>query len=134
MAIRHVVTIQVAPGKSAQFARAFTALQVLTEQEEGCEQYELFQSLDDPNKMVILERWASRLLLDKHMDGERERNSHLIEAVVALWAPGTTPTIEHFEAENWNLYGIRLVLSRTGLEHAPNSAGARTRCGMFGWV
>jgi quinol monooxygenase YgiN len=64
MAIRHVVTIQVAPGKAAGFTSAFKALQVVAQQEEGCEQYELFQSLDDPDKMVMLERWASQELLD----------------------------------------------------------------------
>ena len=38
MAIRHVVTIEVAPGKAADFASAFNALQAIAEQEEGCEQ------------------------------------------------------------------------------------------------
>jgi quinol monooxygenase YgiN len=73
MAIRHVVTIQVAPGKAADFASAFTALQAIAQQEEGCEQYELFQSLDDPDRVVLLERWASQALLDKHMEAERTR-------------------------------------------------------------
>jgi len=31
------------------------------------------------------------------MQAERTRNSAPIEAVAALWAPGTTPTIERFE-------------------------------------
>jgi quinol monooxygenase YgiN len=97
MALRHVVTIQVAPGKAADFAGAFKALQAIAQQEEGCEQYELFQSVDDPDKVVLLERWASQTLLDKHMEAERTRNRSPIDAVVALWAPGTTPTIERFE-------------------------------------
>jgi quinol monooxygenase YgiN len=97
MAIRHVVTIQVAPGKAADLAGAFKALQAIAQQEEGCEQYELFQSLDDPDKVVLLERWASQELLDKHMEAERTRNASPVGAVVALWAPGTTPSIERFE-------------------------------------
>jgi quinol monooxygenase YgiN len=97
MAIRHVVTIQVAPGKAADFASAFTALQAIAQQEEGCEQYELFQSLDDPDRVVLLERWASQALLDKHMEAERTRNRSPVDALVALWAPGITPTIERFE-------------------------------------
>jgi quinol monooxygenase YgiN len=97
MAIRHVVTIQVAAGKAAGFTRAFKALQGAAQQEEGCEQDELFQSLDDPDKMVMLERWASQELLDKHMEAERTRNSSLIDALVALWAPGVTPTVERFQ-------------------------------------
>jgi quinol monooxygenase YgiN len=97
MAIRHVVTIQVAPGKAADFAGAFKALQAIAQQEEGCEQYELFQSLDEPDKVVLLERWASQELLDKHMETEGTSNAAPVDALVALWAPGTTPSIERFE-------------------------------------
>ncbi|HZC72357.1 MAG TPA: antibiotic biosynthesis monooxygenase family protein [Jatrophihabitans sp.] len=97
MPIRHVVTIQVAPGRAADFADAFKALQAIALQEEGCEQYELFQSFADPDKVVLLERWASQELLERHMAAERTRNVAPIEAVVALWAPGTTPTIERYE-------------------------------------
>jgi quinol monooxygenase YgiN len=97
MAIRHVVTIQVAPGRAGDFASAFKVLQGIAQQEEGCEQYELFQSLDDPDKVVLLERWASQASLDKHMEAERTRNASAIDALIALWAPGVTPTIERFE-------------------------------------
>jgi quinol monooxygenase YgiN len=97
MAIRHVVTIQVAPGRAGDFASAFKVLQAIAQQEEGCEQYELFQSLDDPDKVVLLERWASQTLLDKHMEAERTRNASAIGALVALWAPGVTPTVERSE-------------------------------------
>src|SRR2546430_4714900 len=97
MAVRHIVTIQVAPGKAADFARAFKALQEVTLAEQGCEQYELFQSLDDPDRMVMLERWSSQELLERHMAAERSSNSSLIDPIVALWAPGTTPTVERFE-------------------------------------
>lgn len=97
MAIRHVVTIQVAAGKAADFANAFKALQAAARQEDGCEQYELFHSLDDPDKLVILERWASQELLDKHMAAERTINAALIDPLIALWAPGLTPTVERFE-------------------------------------
>ena len=97
MAIRHVVTIQVAPGRAGDFLSAFKALQEIAQREEGCEQYELFQSLDDPDKVVLLERWASQTLLERHMEAERTRNSSAIDALVALWAPGVTPSIERFE-------------------------------------
>lgn len=94
MAIRHVVTIQVAPGKAAEFAAEFDTLRARVKQDEGCEQYELFQSFDDPDKVVILERWTNEELLAKHMQAE---NNPAVDAVVALWAPGSTPTIERFE-------------------------------------
>lgn len=74
MAVRHVVTIQVAPGRADDFTSVFRALQAIAQQQEGCEQYELFQSLDEPEKLVLLERWASQDLLDIHMEPERTRN------------------------------------------------------------
>jgi quinol monooxygenase YgiN len=98
MAIRHVVTIQVAPGKAAEFTDVFKTLQLIALQEQGCEQYELFRSVDDPEKVVLLERWTSQALLDRHREAERTRNAAAIDALVALWAPGTTPTIERFDA------------------------------------
>lgn len=98
MAIRHLVTIQVAPRRADDFARAFKAVQATAQQEDGCEQYELFRSIDDPEKVVLLERWSSQELLDKHMEAERTRNRSAIDALVALWAPGVNPSIERFEA------------------------------------
>jgi quinol monooxygenase YgiN len=98
MAIRHVVTIQVAPGKAAEFADAMKAVQTIALQEQGCEQYELFRSVDDPHRVVLLERWASQALLDRHMAAERTRNAAAIDTLVTLWAPGSTPTVERFEA------------------------------------
>jgi quinol monooxygenase YgiN len=99
VAIRHVITIQVAPGKAADFARVFEVVQAIASQDEGCEQYELFQSLDTPDRLVLLERWASQELLDKHMEAEHSRDPAPINALMALMAPGTTPQIERFEAD-----------------------------------
>jgi quinol monooxygenase YgiN len=95
---RHSTTCRiVAPGRADDFASAFTGMQATARKEEGCEQYELFQSLDEPEKLVLLERWASQELLDKHMEAERTRNRSAVDALVALWAPGITPTIERFD-------------------------------------
>jgi quinol monooxygenase YgiN len=97
VAIRHVITIRVAPGRAADFAAAFKHVQATAREEEGCEQYELFQSVDDPDTVVLLERWTSQELLERHMEAERSRDSAAMDALVALWAPGLTPTIERFE-------------------------------------
>ncbi|MCX4094388.1 putative quinol monooxygenase [Nocardia sp. alder85J] len=97
MAIRHIVTIRVASGRAAEFTAAFDALRAVTLPEPGCEQYELFQSHSDPDILVILERWTDRELLHRHMTGERDGNAALVDALVRLWAPGTTPQVEQFE-------------------------------------
>jgi quinol monooxygenase YgiN len=99
MAIHHVVTIRVASGRLDEFVQAFKVLQATTLQEAGCEQYELFQSVDDADRVVLLERWASHEQLDAHMAAERAANSAAVDALIALWAPGTTPTIERFETD-----------------------------------
>jgi quinol monooxygenase YgiN len=97
VAIRHVITIRVAPGRAAEFAGAFQAVRDTALAEEGCEQYELFRSCDDPDTLVLLERWASQELLDRHMAAERGRDPAVMDALVALWAPGVTPTLERYE-------------------------------------
>ena len=99
MAIRHVITIRVAPGKAADFARAFTVVQAMASQDEGCEHYELSQSLDAPDRLVLLERWANQELLDKHMEAEHSRDPAPINALMSLMAPGARPHIERFEAD-----------------------------------
>jgi heme-degrading monooxygenase HmoA len=96
MAIRHVVTIQVARGKAASFASAFKPLQVVTRQEEGCQRYELFQSLDDPDKMVMLERWPARSCSTAIWRRSAPITLRSLTPL-ALWAPGITPTVERFE-------------------------------------
>jgi quinol monooxygenase YgiN len=97
MAIRHIVTIQAAAGRSRDFNRAFEDLRAVALSEAGCEQYELFQSVGAPNKMVILERWGSLELLAAHMLADRTANMVLVNAIIALWEPGSTPTVERFE-------------------------------------
>jgi len=97
MAIRHVITIQVAPGRAADFSSAFQVVPASAYQEAGCEQYELFQSLDVIDKLVLLERWSSQELLDAHMERERAPGPSPVDALVALWAPGVPPVIERFE-------------------------------------
>src|SRR5437016_2319453 len=99
MAIHHVVTIRVAAGRAGDSDGAFKALQAVVRQEEGCERYELFQSLDDPDTLVILESWASQDLLDRHQEAERTGYGSLIGPLLALWAPGVTPTVERYETD-----------------------------------
>jgi quinol monooxygenase YgiN len=99
MAVRLVVTFTAQPGRAADFVEAWRDRVAEVRREPGCEQYELFQSLDDPDRVVILERWASQALLERHMQAERTGDSSVIDALVALWAPGTTPTIERYEVD-----------------------------------
>ncbi|HJU19739.1 MAG TPA: antibiotic biosynthesis monooxygenase family protein [Stellaceae bacterium] len=66
MAVRLVVMIQAAPGKGAELAEAYRARCRDCMKEPGCEQFEVFRSALDPDRLVLLERWADQAALDAH--------------------------------------------------------------------
>ena len=66
MAIRLVVTITAQPGKGAQLAQAYKGRCAEVMKEPGCEQFEVFQSAVNPDRLTLLERWADQASLDAH--------------------------------------------------------------------
>ena len=66
MSVRLVVTIAAAPGKGAELAQAMKARCAVSRQDAGCEQFEVFQSALDPDKLVLLELWKDQAALDAH--------------------------------------------------------------------
>ena len=66
MAIRLVVSITAAPGKGAELAQAYEARCTQVMQEPGCEQFEVFQSVLNPDRFTLLERWTDQSALDTH--------------------------------------------------------------------
>ena len=66
MAIRLVVTITAAPGKGAELAQAYKTRCAEAMQEPGCEQFEIFQGIADPDRLTLLERWADKAALEVH--------------------------------------------------------------------
>jgi quinol monooxygenase YgiN len=73
MAIRLVVTITAAPGKGAQLAQAYKARCAEAMQEPGCEQFEVFQSVVNPDRLTLLERWKDQAALDEHAEVNKTR-------------------------------------------------------------
>jgi len=66
MAVRLIVTITAAPGKGAELAAAFRPRCGEIMNEPGCEQFEVFQSAVNPDKLALLERWSDQESLDAH--------------------------------------------------------------------
>ena len=66
MAIRLVVTINAAPGKGAELALAYKSRCTQIMQEPGCEQFEVFQSVLNADRLTLLERWVDQAALDAH--------------------------------------------------------------------
>jgi len=59
------------------------------EQEPGCQQFEVFQSALNPDKLVVLELWADHAALDAHAQLNTTRPPNL--ALANLRADGVRP-------------------------------------------
>ena len=66
MSVRLVITFTASPGKGGELAQAMEARCAEVQKEPGCEQFEAYQSVADPDKIVLLERWADQEALDAH--------------------------------------------------------------------
>ena len=66
MSIRLLVTITAAPGKGAELAKAYGPRCAEVMKEPGCEQFEVFQSVVNPDRLALLECWADQAALDAH--------------------------------------------------------------------
>jgi quinol monooxygenase YgiN len=73
MAVRLVVTFHAAPGKGSELAQAMKVRCEVSRQDAGCEQFEVFQNVSDPGKLVLLELWKDQAALDAHakLQGQR---------------------------------------------------------------
>ena len=73
MAVRLVVTITAAPGRGNEFAQAFKARCEESRQEPGCQQFEVFQSVLDPDRLTLLELWEDDAALAAHAEVNKTR-------------------------------------------------------------
>ncbi len=66
MAVRLIVSITATPGKGTELAAAFRSRCIEVRDEPGCEQFEVFQSVLNPDKLALLELWTDQAALDAH--------------------------------------------------------------------
>ena len=71
MAVRLVVTITAVPGKGSELAQVYKGRCADAMKEPGCEQFEVFQSVMNPDKLALLERWVDQAALDVHAELNR---------------------------------------------------------------
>lgn len=62
-----VARLKAKQGKEAQLLSEVTALLAPTRAEEGCINYDLHCSLDDPALYFLYETWRSKQALDEHL-------------------------------------------------------------------
>ena len=66
MPVRLVVSITAAPGKGGELAQQFRQRCAEVMQEPGCQQFEVFQSVLNPDRLALLELWQDQAALDVH--------------------------------------------------------------------
>ena len=69
MPVRLVIEVKAAPGRGADLLKAMEERCVNVRKEPGCQQFEVFQSANDPDKLCLLELWADQAALDVHAAG-----------------------------------------------------------------
>lgn len=74
------------PGKEAEAVEAFKTLVEPTHGEEGCILYALHRGIDDPRRLAFIERWASRDLLNSHLQSAHVKK--VLERVEELFGDG----------------------------------------------
>src|ERR1700733_8339805 len=58
------------PGQEQEAEKFLWDLLATTHAEEGCLLYALHRGIDDPRRLVYVERWESRPLLEQHLHSE----------------------------------------------------------------
>lgn len=66
MPVRLVVSIDAEPGKGSELAAVFRERCADVMKEPGCLQFEVFQSVLNPDKLALLELWQDQAALDIH--------------------------------------------------------------------
>ena len=84
MSVRLIISITAAPGKGDELAASQCERIKTFLQDEGCEQFEIFRSVSDPDRLVVLERWRDQASLDAHLELNKTRPkapAHLMAGV-----------------------------------------------------
>ncbi len=66
MSVRLIVGMTAQPGKGSELLAEMEKRCVEVRKEPGCEQFEVFQSGNNPDKICLLELWADQAALDVH--------------------------------------------------------------------
>lgn len=78
-ALRVVATLPIDPAGAADAAAALATLAAASLQEEGCYQYDVYESAAVPGLFITVEAWRAQADLDAHMTAP-----HLGEAFTVL--------------------------------------------------
>jgi len=66
VAIRIYVTMQALPGKGPELVKLRASRHAEVRKDPGCEQFDLFQNTEDPDQLLLVERWTDEASLQAH--------------------------------------------------------------------
>jgi len=72
MSIRRIIKIEPKPTQRDRLIEEFDRLIPIFRKEPGCQDYELFQSLDNPNLLLVLDYWDDWDAYGGHLKLEQE--------------------------------------------------------------
>jgi quinol monooxygenase YgiN len=94
MSIRMTVQLPIKEGKATEFeAAAGPALARVRAEDAGCEMYDLFKSVDDDTRFVMVESWAAEANLEAHKTSDAMKD--IVKAFGAFLAGA--PVMHQYE-------------------------------------
>jgi quinol monooxygenase YgiN len=73
MAIRIIVPMNTLPGKGAEYIKARLPRHAEVRNDPGCEQFDLYQNVENPDQFLLVERWTDEEKLNAHYALNRPR-------------------------------------------------------------
>ena len=77
MAVRLIIPMGAAPGKRDELIEVFRVRTPEARQEPGCEEYELYQSTERPDLLMLVVRWSDEASLAAHAELNKQRGCNL---------------------------------------------------------
>ncbi|HEY9597594.1 MAG TPA: putative quinol monooxygenase [Cyanophyceae cyanobacterium] len=86
--------IRIKPGLEEKFKEEYRPILALTRAEQGCINYDLHQSANDPSLFMLHENWANKEILEQHLAmpymkalGEKAEEFLAEPPEVMVWQP-----------------------------------------------
>ena len=73
MSVRIILSITALPGKGTELVQAMAPRLAEVRKEPGGEQYDVFQHTEEPDRLILLERWTDDAALATHAELNRQR-------------------------------------------------------------
>ena len=92
-----MMTMQIAPGRMAEFEALMSVEAPLTREFDGCERFEVYAATSTPGVVLFLERWKSKEHEQRYVRWRTERGD--MQRLGAFFsAPPTSVVLSEFSA------------------------------------